>query len=284
VSKLSNQLIRFFSTWQARRDLTAIRRRVADQIRISIKSTIERSGLITFDPRESFDEMIARFERGEGGVWCGHASVVLWRAFIERGYPAWTMHFGFESPGGFTHAGVLVRLWGKHYFFDPYFNFEFIESFEDAIEHYKATGQLGIIDDGHRPRTFYLPQPLRDDELPKNRWRFADDDLARIATFPATCIGQWNMSAYSNNNMTPGYWQDLARLGLAERIETFFLFPYSAHDLENGYIDDPAKSAILKSLIAVTGCAGQPRPDARPVISRTAGLENWHRSIRAEAV
>lgn len=80
--------------------------------------------------------------------------------------------------------------------------------------------------------------------------------------------------------MVPGYWRDLARLGLAERIETFFLFPYSAHNLENGYIDDPANSELLSHLIAATGCAGQPGPD-RPEKFEASAMANWHPSIKA---
>ena len=202
----------------SRRRLTAIRREIARKIVIAYGE----DALVDIDWTLSSAEMLASLR--DGGVWCSGAATILWRALLERGYRATIGHYGFH-PNGMRHSGVLVELHGQKYYYDPFFNFEFEHSFEKAIERYKLTGTLSLIDDGHRPRTIYMAS--RRGRL----WWSLDGGTPD--TYPCRQQGRWNVEGFAANCIARGRLTEFAEHGLSKRIENIFLFQFAVTEGAN---------------------------------------------------
>ncbi len=234
------------STWQ-RRQLSAITHSVAS--RIVIATSFDH--IIRMDWQSSSEEMLSRLDRGEGSVLCGDTSIILWRAFVESGYDASIISFGFVP--NLTHNAVLVRVDGRHYYYDAFFDFEFAQSFETAIDRYKATGSLEL------------------NRGPTNGRRLLSPDRRHehfsLEGFVANPHNQWN-------------WSGMTRIGFAPSAENLFLFPFAVFNGEHLYVDDPDKSPMLAYLISVTGCRGAERKDAIG-FCKTSGL---HPSLLSPAL
>ena len=153
---------------------------------------------VSFRAKQYILRHAPRMERGDGGLLCGYSALMLWRAIFEKGFTAWTVHFGFESPLKMTHVGVLVFVQGQYYYYDPYFNFEFVDSFAETLNTYRSTGRLNIVDDGDVLRRTYLQQPLRDASLRRHRWRFDQNGLDIPKEFPSLSMAAFHLAGYSN--------------------------------------------------------------------------------------
>jgi hypothetical protein len=257
----------------ARRRLSQLRREVAERTVLVTPEEVHSAG-VSFRAEQPFSDMLARMDRGDGGLLCGHSALMLWRAIFDDGFPVWTVHFGFESPLKMTHVGVIVLLQGQHYFYDPYFNFEFVNSFEETLNAYRFHGRLDILDDGHTLRKTYLQGPLRAETLRRHGWRFSQDGLSLPTIFPSLSMAAFHLSGYCSTIESENL-REFTELGLAARFENIFLFPYAVHNLPEGYVDDPEKSTVLAHLISITGCQGK----ADAMTSAHCFDSRWHDSI-----
>lgn len=219
-----------------RRQLSSITRNVAN--RLVIAAALD--GVIRMDWQSSSAEMLARMDRGEGGVWCGDAATILWRAFVERGFDAHVLHFGL--PPNSTHAALLVQLGGLHYYCDAYFNIELAEPIELAIPLYLATGNLAVRQWPQRPRRCFVTSIDSDREF--DWWTYTDSPPTRL---PATRLANFTLDGFAKT--MPHRWK-LTGSTLAPRVENLFLHPFAIFD-ERGYIDDRTKSPLLDRIASL---------------------------------
>ena len=231
------------SVQTAHADVDAILRelsRIREATYAEIDVAASADTLIDFHWQATAQEMLAAFRADQGGVWCAGAAQLLHAIYRELGYESYVLHYGIL--GALTHAVVVVRIDGKLYIQDPYFNYHF--SFPlDMIFDQLMQGRLPEIVEG-APR-FRDVHRLQDDM--RERWAVDPKDPE------AKCLPRAGgrevcraihtifrfISRYSLES--DGYFIAIdraAEFGLPRDLRALLFFPYGLFGPE-GYVNDP---------------------------------------------
>jgi len=95
-------------------------------------------------PIEEFDvsRYLRIFENDEGTASCGLAAQIMVKILLENGMDAYTYNFGFKGHR-LSHVIVLVKVNARLLIFDPYFNYQLIDSVGANVDLFSLINAVG---------------------------------------------------------------------------------------------------------------------------------------------
>jgi len=206
------------------------------------------------------DDIFALYAGDVGGVWCDGAANGLRRVYEAVGYRAWVLSYGIK--GKVTHAVTLVEVEGDVYLQDAYFNSTYVDASGRHLPFYDV---LRRIKQGEPVHTAPGARILRDVHLSRpsaleHSWTTAGQEgldcrpsgeregalTCRARTFAANFVAHYELEPTYAHLEQAGYRRDL---------DDLLLFPYGVSN-GDGYVSEPAKSEILRRILAISGHLG----------------------------
>jgi hypothetical protein len=190
------------------------------------------------------DAVYVFYSQDQGGHFCGGIADVLAKTYRALGYESYSLHYG--ERGQFTHATTLVRVQGKLYLEDAYFNYRLVDDQGNVLD----------FNESQRRLTLGLPVEIQeDDDLrdvhvthPKNsqwaensdpeHWRIQPDGhyVCQAATRVEPLIRR--------HRLVPRTYDLLAQQGLPPDVRYLILFPFAVGDGRR-YYGNAAESNVL---------------------------------------
>lgn len=216
-------------------EVSRMRERIYEKIDVSANRA---SNLLELPWNMDSSQILRKFERDEGGVFCAGAAQTLATFLHEKGYEAYILSYGFLET--FTHAVVLVRIGGKLYLQDPYLNYRYDEDYFEILANLTA---------GHLPLPVQSVGRHRDvhvSSLNYSGWAVdlsfpAGEECKKIADDHYVCRAEHTLVGFVSRYRRPVYGEAVAvaaKFDLPADGRSLLMFPYGISG-PDGYVNDP---------------------------------------------